>query len=413
MNSRRQEPVFIVGSPRSGTTLLAGLLSTHSGMICGPETEFFTCFGPADCRDRLCRAASWPEAAADFLFSLVHDRPIPEYYGIPREEIIAFLKRRERSPRAILESLTETYMERHGKRRWIEKTPTHLAYVREIRRCYPKAPIIRIIRDPRDVALSMLKVPWAPASFAAAVLHWQDFNARAQRFFQSDRNSLTIRFEALLLDPEAELRKICQLIGEEFEPGMLASSRSNTHVNPTQISWKAKAGEKLDPGRTAVWRHETTPEQQCQAEAIVGDLLKAFDFPTSCEFGRYVEILNLGVLGHFPALLDHLLDGDTRFWRAHPHEMPRLRIFLGDPCLDGWIGIRRLYRLANVLRVGGCAVGAMATGVPLIWLGAHPDEEIRTWRPLPRAIAGLLRRRPDLDAFCAGRVEPIAQYRNT
>ena len=377
-------------------------------MICGPETEFFTGLGPVRRRLSLCRAESWPAAPADFLFSLAHEKPIPEMYGITRDEIIAFLEKRERSPRAILESLTETYMKRHEKRRWIEKTPTHLDFVREIRRCYPTAPIIRIIRDPRNVALSMLNVPWAPPSFAAAILQWQFSNEQSEPFFQSDHNSMTVRFEDLLLNSEGELRRLCQLIGEEFEPGMLDTSRSIGHLNPTGITWKEKAGKEVDTKRIAVWRTQTTPEQQCQAEAILGDRLKAYGYPTSFHFSQYIEILNLGVLGHFPDLANHLLDGNSRFWKAHPGEVPRLRLFLGDPRQDSWIGIRHRHRLAKTFYVGIRAMRAMTTGVPLIWLGAPSSEEIKTWGRLSRCIARLLPKRVDIDTFCTDQNEPVA-----
>src|SRR5262245_56316094 len=140
MKPDRPQPIFVVGFARSGTTLLAGLLGAHSRMICGPETEFFTGLTLANRGNRLCKAATWPDEAVNYLFSIIHEKPIPDYYGITRDEIIAFLRRRERSLPAILESLTETYMKRHGKQRWVEKTPTHLRYLHKIRRCYPHAP---------------------------------------------------------------------------------------------------------------------------------------------------------------------------------------------------------------------------------------------------------------------------------
>ena len=121
MNTERRQPIFIVGFPRSGTTLLAGMFGAHSKMICGPETEFFTGLEMANRGNRLCRAATWPEEAANYLFSIVHEKPIPDYYGITRDEIISYLKQRERSRPAILESLTETYMKRHGKQRWSKR----------------------------------------------------------------------------------------------------------------------------------------------------------------------------------------------------------------------------------------------------------------------------------------------------
>jgi hypothetical protein len=406
MKTEREQPIFVVGFPRSGTTLLAGLLSAHSRLLCGPETEFFTGLTVANRRNRLCRAAGWPEQATDYLFSLVHEKPIPEYYGLIRDEITSYLKGRERSEAAILESLTENYTRRHGKERWIEKTPTHLICLREIRRCYPDAPIVRIIRDPRDVALSLLNVPWGPSSFPAAVLLWQWFDEQSAWFFEADGNTMTLRYEDLLLNTEDELRKLCRFVNEEFQPEMLDPSQSIRHLNPTQISWKQKAGQQVDPGRVAIWRKETTQEQQCQAEAIVGDRLKAYSYPTSLAFNRYLQILNLGMLSHFPSLIDHLLDGNTRFWQADRRERPEIRFFLGHPHQDGWIGARRSSRIVKVCDVGACAVNSLITGTPLIWLGTPSADQIRRSGFLCRVLAGLLRKRLDIDAFCNGKLQP-------
>lgn len=404
----RQPPVFIVGAPRSGTTLLAGMLGAHSRMICGPETEFFTGLEWANRGNRLCRAATWPEEAANYLFSIWNaDRTVPENYAVTRGEILEFLRRRERSPRAILESLTETYMSRHGKQRWVEKTPTHLAHLRAVRRHYPDAPIVRILRDPRDVALSMLKVPWGPPSFASALLVWQSCDQASAPFFEADRNVMTLRFEDLVRDPEGELRRLCRFLGEEFEPGMTNTSRSIAHVNRTGEPWKQKAGEAIDSGRGGVWHRETSAEQQAQAEAIAGDRLQAYGYPTAFEFPRYVRVLNLGILADFPALAEHLLDGATRFWPARPGERPRMTIFVGDPCQQGWIGSRRIRRVARILQVGACAVGAHARGTPLIWLGAPPADQRQHWGFLCQTLARLLPRRMEIDAFCSRPLEPI------
>ena len=356
--------------------------------------------------NHLCRAATWPEEAANYLFSIVHEKPIPDYYGISRTEIISYLTQRERSCPAILESLTETYMKRHGKQRWVEKTPTHLVHLREIRRCYPDAPIIRIIRDPRDVALSMLNVPWGPSSFPAAILLWQWFDEQSARFFEVDRNTMTIRYEDVLCNTENELRKLCEFIGEEFELNMMDTSQSIRHLNPTQISWKQKAGRQLDPDRIAIWRRETSSIEQCQAEAIVGNRLKTYGYPTSFVFNRYLQIINLGILSYFPTLSDHFLDGDTRFWQTHPREAPRMRFFVGDPYQHGWFGTRRFSRIGKVCDVSACAVHSLVTGIPLIWLGTPPSDQMRSWGFLCRVLAKVLPKRLDIDTFRNGQLQP-------
>jgi hypothetical protein len=323
---------------------------------------------------------------------------------VTRAEIVEFLRRRERSPRAILESLTETYMRRYGKQRWVEKTPTHLIYTRAIRRHYPDAPIVRIVRDPRNVALSMLKVPWGPRSYAAAILLWQHFDEASARFFATDRRTLTLRFEDLVRDPEVEVHRLCRFIGEEFEPGMLDTSRSLAQVNRTQEPWKQKVGEPIDSARVGVWHRETTAEQQVQAEAIVGDRLRAYGYPASREFPRYVRVINLGILADFPALAEHLLDGATRFWPAYPGERPRMRIFMGDPCQQGWFGSRRSQRITRVLEVGAAA-RALTRGIPLIWLGFPPAERRQHWGLLCHTLAGLMPKRMEIGASCTTPLE--------
>ena len=351
--------------------------------------------------NRLCRATAWPEEAANYLFSIVHEKPIPDYYGIARAEVISYLKQRKASCPAMLESLTETYMRRQGKQRWVEKTPTHLRCSAQVRRYYPDAPIVRIVRDPRDVALSLLNVPWGPSSFVAAVLQWQYFDELSASFFEADRNCLTLRFEDLVMNPESELRRLCEFIGEEFEPGMMNTSQSIAHVNPTKIPWKQNAGQQVDPGRVAIWQRETTPEQQSQAEAIVGDRAKAYGYPTSFQFNRYLQVLNLGNLSNFPTLIENFLDGSTRFWQAHAHETPQIRFFLGDPCQDSWIGSDRSSRLTKVCRVGTCAAHSLAAGIPLIWLGAPSAIERQGWGFLCHVLAKLLPNQVKIEAFCS------------
>jgi hypothetical protein len=397
---QNQQPVFIVGFPRSGTTLLAGLLSAHTRLICGPETEFFTGLEIANRGNRLCQAANWPEEAANYLFSKVHEKPIPDYYGITRDEIVSYLKQRERSCPAILESLTETYMKRQGKQRWVEKTPTHLIYLREIRRHYPDAPVIRIIRDPRDVALSLLNVPWGPPGFAAAILHWRHFDELSASFFETDHKSVTVRFEDVVTNPEDELQKLCQFIGEEFEPGMMDTSQSIAHLNPTKIPWKQNAGRQIDTSRIAIWQRETSPDQQSQAEAIAGDRVKAYRYATSFQFTRYLHIFNLGNLSNFPNLIESFLDGNTRFWQADPPEKPQMRFFLGDPYQIGWFGTYRSSRLAKVWLAAKYAVLSLATRIPLIWLGAPPPKQRQNWGFLCRVFAKLLPKQIEIDEFC-------------
>ena len=151
-------PVFVVGIARSGTTLLSAMLSAHSRLDCGPESRFFARFRHLDqrARDRILDPLTWPRPAVDFIASLRNQgHPINELFDLTLPEIGTYLAGRQPSVAAMLASLTELHAHRAGKARWVEKTPRHLLMTGTLRELWPDARIVRIVRDPRDVALSL------------------------------------------------------------------------------------------------------------------------------------------------------------------------------------------------------------------------------------------------------------------
>jgi hypothetical protein len=101
-----------------------------------------------------------------------------------------------------------------------------------------------------------------------------------------------------------------------------------------------------------------------------------------------------------------LLDGGTRFGPAYPGERPRMMIFVGDPCQQGWIGSRRTQRIARVLEVGAAA---LTRGIPLIWLGFPPAERRQHWGLRCHILAGLMPKRMEIGAFCTTPLEPTGR----
>ena len=143
------------------------MLSAHSRLDCGPESRFFARYRHLDqqARARILDGATWPRPAVDFIASLRNQgHPIPELFGLTLPEIGSFLSEREPSPAAMLESLTVLHARKAGKARWVEKTPRHLLMTDTLRAHWPDAYIVRIVRDPRDVALSLTRMPFAKDS---------------------------------------------------------------------------------------------------------------------------------------------------------------------------------------------------------------------------------------------------------
>jgi hypothetical protein len=272
------QPVFIVGLPRSGTTLLTAMLGAHPAFACGPETAFFMRL-PRD-TSNLLDPAHWPGRAVEHLSSNQR-RGVPFYelYGLDRAQVHDALARREPSIAAMLETITSAYARAAGKPRWAEKSPRHILFLPRLRGAFPEAPIVRIVRDPRDVALSVMRAPFGGSSLIVNLYECARLSDKTEPIIRRDRRLLTMRFEDLVAKPEPELRRLCDFLGEPFDPRMLEQGEAAAAIGDRSEWWLAKAAERPDSSRLAVWRRELTPRQQRAAAAICHDILERHDYP--------------------------------------------------------------------------------------------------------------------------------------
>ena len=272
------QPIFIVGAPRSGTTLLAAMLANHSRITCGAETQFFSKLKIADLEDAV-KDCCWPEKAIELLTSLtLSHQKVYELFGLSLDKLHQYLGTHQPSIRAMLEALTELYAQQKGKPRWAEKTPNHLLHLSTIRQIFPLAPIIRIIRDPRDAALSMRKLPWASDSILANCYLWDEWFHHSCQFFSQDKNSLTVRYEDLLANPQKVLSLICEHIGEKFEVAMLDTAVSGRNVISPNEQWKSQVAQPLDLSRTYVWKRELSRRLWSVASHICYSGIETFGY---------------------------------------------------------------------------------------------------------------------------------------
>ncbi len=338
-------PIFIVGVPRSGTTLLAAMLSAHSNLSCGPETGFFRRLAAVN-PDDLCEAASWPHPAVDFLANIKHtgyagyeEKRLLEKYRLTPQQIQSFLVKKPPAIPNILAGVTEQYMAAAGKIRWIEKTPDHIQYLPSLRRYFPDSPIIHIVRDPRDVALSLTKVPWGAQSFFEALFFWRRFEGAGSDFLAADERSYMLRFEDLLTAPRETLTNLCRFIDEEFEPQMLDTSDTGKSVNSRGVPWKAKASQPIDTSRIAAWRKSISAAENKVAEAILGDRMDFYGYPRDETFQYAAEVypdfsLAIKYRERFSALT---VEKSICYWRDAPSTAQPATVYLGEPAADHWL----------------------------------------------------------------------------
>ena len=187
-------PIFVVGAPRSGTTLVRMMLDSHHRISCGPESHFLI-----DLR-----------ALAER-----HERRFARF-GNGRADVDARV-------RSFFEDVHVDYMTQRGRQRWADKTPRYTLHLEYIDRLFPEAQHIHVIRDGRDVVASH-RERWGYRSAVKAAGRWVHHVEAAQRFGRgpaADR-CYEVRYEELVREPEPTLRPLFEFLGEPWDPNVLA-----------------------------------------------------------------------------------------------------------------------------------------------------------------------------------------------
>ena len=219
-------PIFIVGMPRSGTTLLRTLLSAHPAIAIPPETHFLNHwmlrYQAADLTRPAIFNRFWDEfCKSDFMVRSGLD-PDTAKGRIQSAGDINF--------KGIFTTLLLMYAEAKGKRRCAEKTPAHYQYMHVLLDWFPHGRLIFVQRDPRGVVASLLKVPWAPDFAYVSARNWTRSCSILEQC-ASDQRVLCLRYESLVEQTEHELKRVCEFVGEEFTSAMLERTGSDINDN--------------------------------------------------------------------------------------------------------------------------------------------------------------------------------------
>ena len=132
-----------------------------------------------------------------------------------------------------------------------EKTPRHASHVGRIVELFPEARFIHIHRDPRDVVLSMKDRAWSNSLYHSARRCQRVYGAMSRWASElGPERVLDVRYEDLVREPEAELRRVCAFLGEVFDEAMLEHDRQADELfSERERDWKARAREPIDASR--------------------------------------------------------------------------------------------------------------------------------------------------------------------
>jgi hypothetical protein len=272
-------PFFIVGSPRSGTTLLRFMLSSHSRLYVPDETGFLP-FLRCDPDQQLSIAET--EQVLDRIGRL------NRFWKDNIDDVNAF---RASLPEPRLPYLLDALYRQRGRLspadRWGDKTPLYIRYIPRLLAIFPGTQFIHVVRDGRDASLSA-RAKWGAGHRYMDIYyllrnwgHSIDAGRRARQALPPTQ-FFELHYEALVADPHPALRAVCDFLGEPFEPAMLqhtelARSTGGGLDEHTEVQQPVHA-RSVDR-----WQCEMTPFEKRLADDLIGGTLREFGYAPADE----------------------------------------------------------------------------------------------------------------------------------
>jgi hypothetical protein len=277
----------IVGVPRSGTTLLRMMLDAHPEMAIPPETGFLPSLATLD------PSIDSSRSAADLITSFHTWPDFSLEAGALRD---AFARSAPITPADAARIFYRSYAARFGKDRWGDKTPTYGASLDRIASLLPESRFIHIIRDGRDVVVSVRELWFRPGeTIEACAEDWAMKLAHTRALGATVPHYLEVRFEDLVRDPAATLETICGFLDLRFDPRMLsyhrgASARLDEHQarystdgqvvvsKADRLNNQRFVTEPPRPDRIGRWQSELSAEEVSRFEGVAGDWLERLGY---------------------------------------------------------------------------------------------------------------------------------------
>lgn len=270
-------PFFVVGVDRSGTTLLRVMLDRHPDLAIPPESHFIP-------RMWARRRRYGRRGRIDDLERFLDDLAMDSYFrdwGLSVDAVRQELGHATRPAFAVaLDATFRAYARKCGKPRWGDKTPDYIKHLPLLGQLFPSAGFIHMVRDGRDVALSMLDLRRLHRHTATVGFVWarRVRRGRIEGKRLGSNSYIEIRYEDLVRDPEAELTRICAFLGSPFRPAMLehdprAIKQVPERVRPMHARLALPPTEGLRD-----WRRDMQPLEVTEFEVIAGPELAAMGY---------------------------------------------------------------------------------------------------------------------------------------
>ncbi|MHB8693350.1 MAG: sulfotransferase family protein [Solirubrobacteraceae bacterium] len=270
--------LFVVGAARSGTTLLQRMLDAHPELAVVNETYWV----PRKFRERL--GLTRQGLVTDALVPMLLASPKFERMGVSEDDLRRLLSSKEPlSYDGLVASIFDLYADRAGKPLAGDKTPGYVRRIGQIHELLPRARFVHIIRDPRDVCLSMRDWSsgertagqygtWQLDPVVSTALYWRYSVTVGREAGAALGPELyhEVRYEDLVADPEKELWALCGFLALPYAEQMTRYHEGKTRVKPGRSSkaqWLPPTAGLRD------WRSQLGGEEVQRIEIAVDQVL--------------------------------------------------------------------------------------------------------------------------------------------
>lgn len=254
------DPLFVIGCARSGTTLLADLLGRHTRLVVVPEWPI-TSGHPIP-----------PDVARGRSLGL-SERAKLVPWGVSESEFVAAVA--DGSVASAMAALVYRYLGHdQAPVYWVDHTPTHVECVPALLDAFPAARFVHMVRDPRAVVASILKVDWGPEA-ALPAARWWNAEVASGLAAETLNGALRVRYEDLVDDPEREVGRVFAHLALPYEEGGGGGGYSVPDYSRAQ---HALVGGPLVAARKEAWKFTLTTRDVRRVERETAGLMRLFGY---------------------------------------------------------------------------------------------------------------------------------------
>ena len=278
-----ERPIFIIGSERSGTTLLLAILACHPRIAVPEVTWYYPRFRPylhtyGDLQD-IARFNTLVDEMANGLrvpFWRMADVNPANFAA----EIAARADAIERSFAGVFAAMFERYCDYAGKPRWGEKTPGNVFYIQQILADFPNAQFVYIYRDCRDTSAEFIDSQFGPTNAYNAAVMWRDGQQAVKSFRDNlaEDQWINIGYEDFVSNPVASLKNLCEFLGEDYDDSLM-----EFHLTPvaqrrgkTKDNWAL--AHPISDRHVGIYRNQLSIDQQRIISWVAGDLMRELGY---------------------------------------------------------------------------------------------------------------------------------------